>query len=394
MPWKEKTVPMSRAEFVRRASQGEKSFSALCREYGISRPTGYKWLKRAQNQQGLTDRSRAPHRRPHQTPPEIEQLVLAYRTEHPAIGALKTKRILENAGHTHLPCARTIHAIFKRHGCIRPEASRAARPYQRFEKATPNELWQADFKGHFRMLDGQRCHPLNILDDCSRFNLCADALVGETFEAVQPSLLRIFAAYGLPLSLLCDHGNPWGTAQSTGFTRFEVWLMELGILPLHGRVHHPQTQGKGESFNRAMQRELLRYTQIANLVHAQQVFDAYRQFYNHERPHHALQLAVPASRYQPSRVRLPEKIAEWDYPAGYELRRVKEIGYVTIRGQGYFLSEAFGGKMIAVRDSQLPGAISLFFRQFRIGRIDVDRRVFTLKKAYLIEGDPRLQPRE
>ena len=170
--------------------------------------------------------------------------------------------------------------------------------------------------------------------------------------------------------------------------------MELGILPLHGRVHHPQTQGKGESFNRAMQRELLRYTQIANLVHAQQVFDAYRQFYNHERPHHALQLAVPASRYQPSRVRLPEKIAEWDYPAGYELRRVKETGYVTIRGQGYFLSEAFGGKMIAVRDSQLPGAISLFFRQFRIGRIDVDRRVFTLKKAYLIEGDPRLQPRE
>lgn len=392
MPWKEKTVPMSRAEFVRRALQGEKSLSALCREYGISRPTGYKWLKRAQTQQGLADQSRAPHRRPHKTPPETEQLVLAYRAEHPAIGALKTKRILENAGHTDLPCARTIHAIFKRNGCIRLEASQAARPYQRFEKATPNELWQADFKGHFGMKDGRRCHPLNILDDCSRFNLCSDALPGETFEAVKPSMLRIFAAYGLPFSLLCDNGNPWGTTQSTGYTRFEVWLMELGILPVHGRVRHPQTQGKGESFNRSMQRELLRYTEITDLAHAQQVFDAYRHFYNHERPHHALQLAVPVSRYQPSSVRLPDQIEEWDYPAGYELRRVKETGYVTIRGQGYFLSEAFGGKVIAVRDSHLPGAISLFFRQFRIGRIDVDRRVFTLKKAYRIEGDPRLQP--
>jgi len=389
MPWKEETVTMKREEFAERVLQQEKSMSALCREYEISRPTGYKWLERYKRHESMANQSRAPLQTPNKTMPETEQLILDYRKKHPAIGAVKIKRILENKGHTGLPSASTINAIFKRNGCITKEASQAATPHQRFEKQSPNEMWQADFKGHFRMKDGKRCHPLNIIDDCSRYNLCSDALTGETFEAVKPSILRLFKTYGLPFSFLCDNGNPWGTSQSTGFSRFEVWFMDLGILTIHGRPWHPQTQGKEESFNRSMQRELLRHTDITDLAHAQLAFDEYRRFYNHERPHHALTLEVPASRYEKSRKRLPHKIEDWEYPAGYELRRVKSTGFLTYRGQGYFLSEAFGGKEIAVRESRIPGSISLFYRQFRIGRIDVDRRVFTLKKAYLIEGDPR-----
>jgi len=392
MPWKDNTVEMNREDFVKRYLQQEKSMSALCREYGISRPTGYKWLERYEQEQNLSNRSRTPLRTPTKTSPETEKLILNYRAAHPAIGAVKIKRILKNKGYKDIPCDRTINTILKRNGCITKEASEAATPYQRFEKTYPNEMWQADFKGHFLMKNDERCHPLNIIDDHSRFNLCADALPNETFEAVEPCVMRLFDNYGLPFSFLCDNGNPWGTPKATGYCVFEVMLMDLGILPLHGRPRHPQTQGKEESFNHSMKRELLKHIEITDFSHAQQAFDEYRDFYNNERPHHALNLEVPASRYKKSELRLPDKIEEWEYPQGYELRRVDGHGYFKYQRQSYYLSEAFGGKIIAVRESFVPNSISLFYRQFRIGRIDVDRRVYTLKAAYLIEGDPRDAP--
>lgn len=392
MPWKEKTVKMSREEFAKKVIAHEKSISALCREYGISRPTGYKWIERYQSGESLEDRSRAPFRTANKTSEETERLILDYRQAHPAIGAIKIRRILENKGHNSLPCASTLNAILKRNGMISKEASQATTPYQRFEKERPNDMWQADFKGHFLMKDGNRCHPLNIIDDHSRFNLCSDALASETFNETQKSMLRLFDTYGLPVSFLCDNGNPWGTPQTTGYSRFEVWLMELGILTIHGRIRHPQTQGKDESFNRSMTKELLHYAQISNMADAQMQFDRYRDFYNNERPHHALDLDIPANRYCTSVRKLPIRIEDWEYPTGYELRRIKDTGFLTYGGQGYFLSESFGGKTIAIRESHIPGCISLFFRQFLIGRIDVDNRVFTLKKSYLIEDDPRSAP--
>lgn len=393
MPWEEKTVEMYREEFVMRVLAEEDSLSALCREYGISRPTGYKWLGRHERQEGFSNRSCAPKNRPNKTPAQTEQLIMDYRKERPAIGAAKIKRILEKKKGIALPCARTVNNILKRNGLITPEASRAATPVRRFEKASPNEMWQADFKGHFTMKGGQRCHPLNILDDHSRFNLCADALNGETFEAVRPSMLRLFETYGLPFSFLCDNGNPWGLNQIHGFSSFEVWLMDLGILTLHGRPRHPQTQGKEERFNQSMTKELLRYTELEDFRHAQKMFDEYRQFYNHERPHHALNLDVPADHYQPSSRRLPQKIETWEYPQGYDTRKVHHKGAISYRGEFYYLSMGFKGKTIAIRPSHVSGCISLFYRQFRIGRIDLDKKVFTLKRAYLIDGDPRLQDR-
>ena len=392
MPWKERTVEMSREEFVKKVIAKNKSISELCREYGISRPTGYKWLRRFQEGASLSDRSRAPFRTANKTAQETEDLLIKYRREHPAIGAVKIKRIFEDKGYKELPCASTVNAIFKRNGMIEKEASEAATPYQRFEKESPNDMWQADFKGHFAMQDSNRCHPLNIIDDHSRFNLCSDALTGETFSEVQKSMLRLFDEYGLPKTFLCDNGNPWGTAQSTGYSKFEVWLMELGILTVHCRIRHPQTQGKDESYNRSMTKELLKYSNIKDMADAQRLFDQYRQFYNYERPHHALELDVPANHYSLSDRRLPTRIEDWEYPADFELKRIKETGYFTYSGQGYFLSESFGGKTIAVRESHIPGCISLFYRQFRIARINVDHRAYTLKKSYLIEGDPRFTP--
>ena len=393
MPWEGRTVSQIREEFVRRVLSQEKSKSALCQEYGISRPTGDKWIARYLAGEPLEDQSRKPQRSPGKTLPEVEETIVKFRKAHPALGAKKIQKMLERQGYTHLPCARTVNNILKRNGLITRQGSLAATPHRRFVKRVPNEMWQADYKGHFAMGDGQRCHPLNIIDDCSRFNLCCQAQRTETFEEIQPVMIRLFKEYGLPFSFLCDNGNPWGTAQSVGFSRFEVWLMELGVLTLHGRIRHPQTQGKEESFNRSMTRELLRHTTIANLEDAQRQFDAYREFYNHERPHHALKLETPDQLYTPSERPFPESIPEWEYPEDCELRRVKETGFFNYDGQGYFLSEAFAGKEIAVRPSHIQGCISLFFRQFRIGRIDVDKRVFTFKRAYLIHHDPRTEAR-
>lgn len=389
MAWEERTVKQMREEFVKRALAKERTKSALCREYGISRPTGDKWIERYLQGEDLSDRSRAPRSMPGRIAAETEREIVSLRKQYPALGAVKLRRLMENAGHTDLPCARTFNNVLRRNGLIEPEASRAATPQRRFEKAAPNEMWQADFKGHFLLENGRRCHPLNILDDCTRFNLCIEALENETFSAVKPVMERLFREYGLPFSFLCDNGNPWGTAQSLGYTRFEVWLMELGVLTLHGKPLHPQTQGKEERFNRSFTRECLKGKRFADAHHAQSCFDEYRSFYNEVRPHCALELDVPAKRYRASDRRMPKTIEPWEYGSEYKLCRVKETGFFSYNGQSFFLSEGFGGKTIAVRESHLPGQITLVFRQFRIGRIDLEKRVFTLKRAYLIHSDPR-----
>ncbi len=391
MPWNERIVSQMREEFVRRVLAGEKSKRALCQEYGISRPTGDKWIERYMGGEVLENQSRKPHHMPSKTSCDVEELILSYRRKHPAIGAVKIRKILENQGHTDLPCTKTVNNILKRNGLITKGASQSAAPYQRFEKTAPNQMWQADYKGHFVMKNGLRCHPLNIIDDYSRYNLCCKAQRAETFDEIKPVMTALFQTYGLPFSLLCDNGNPWGTAQSTGFTRFEVWLMELGILTLHGRPLHPQTQGKEESFNRSMTKELLKQTEIHDFEDADRQFQEYRTFYNNERPHHALKLDTPSQHYKPSTRKYAAKISEWEYPENCQLCQVKSSGYFNWKGQGYFLSEAFGDKQIAVRDSHIDGCISLFFRQFRLGRIDIEKRVFTFKRAYLIENDPRLE---
>lgn len=243
MPWKEKGLETMREEFVKRVLSHEKSKSALCAEYGISRPTGDKWIARYFAGEDLNDKSKVPKTIANKTDEDIETLIVDYRKQYPTMGATKIHRMLLDEGKTDIPCAKTINNIFKRNGLIKKEDSLASTQHKRFEKSAPNEMWQADFKGHFTIKNGFVCHPLDIIDDHSRYNLCCSPLGSETFVEVRPYMESIFEEYGLPFSFLCDNGNPWGTSQSTGFTKFEVWLMELGVLTLHGRGCHPQTQG-------------------------------------------------------------------------------------------------------------------------------------------------------
>lgn len=350
MAWQERTVEIMREEFVKRALSMEKSKAALCREYGISRPTGDKWISRFLAGEPMSNQSRAPQIQARRVSAAMEADIVRMRQKYPALGAVKIRKIMDNDGYPNLPSARTINNIFHRNNLISKAVSQAAAHYKRFEKVRPNDMWQADFKGHFQMQNGERCYPLNILDDCSRFCLCSDALRNETLGEVKPVFQRLFREYGLPFSLLCDNGNPWGTSQSMGYTAFEVWLMELGVLTIHGRPLHPQTQGKDERYNRSFTRECLNVNSFLDIADAQLKFDAYRSFYNNIRPHCALDLNVPSAVFQKSEHPFPEKVIDWEYGPEYQRCKVSETGYFSYGGHRYFLSEGFRARVGA------PGA--------------------------------------
>lgn len=381
-------MEQTRAMFVKECQEGMESISSLCRKYEISRPTAYKWIARYEADGNMSNLSSAPRTHPMKTLPEIEDAILALRREHPGTGARKIQHILKRRG-IDVPSVKTVNAILKRNGCITLQASRAAQHYRRFEADHPNDIWQADFKGNFLMNDGERCYPLNIIDDHSRMCLCSAAQINERYEDTALNFTRTFREYGLPLALLCDNGNPWGTSQSTGFTRFEIWLMDLDILPMHGRSLHPQTQGKQERFNGSLKREMLAFADIDDLACAQRILQEYRRFYNCERPHEALDMRTPAEVYAPSPRAFPECIAEWEYTGCASVVKVKSSGYLSFQGQGCFLSEAFANRDVALIPSEdAADCLDILYRNFRIARYDIRERCMISKKTRRVKAKP------
>lgn len=390
MPWERKTVEQTRLEFVMRVLAHEKSKSALCGEYGISRPTGDKWIARYLAGEDLRDQSRRPFHMPNRISEEMEQEVVAARQAEPAIGARKTRRMLLDKGKENVPSASTINRVFQRNGLITREASEAARHIVRFEKGEPNEMWQADFKGNFLLQNGTRCYPLSLIDDHSRMCLCADAKPNTQLQGTKESFRSTFEMYGLPKTLLCDNGTPWGSSQSTSITKFEVWLMEHDVLTIHIRPIHPQTQGKVERFNGSYKQERLKFYVPKDLCDAQKTREEYMQFYNSVRPHYALNLDHPSQHYRPSERQYQDTVPEWDYGEGAILLHVKSSGYFTFQGQGYFLSEGMGDKTVMLRPSTTKENIfQIVFRDFRIGSLDVESRMLIARKIYRLSGDPR-----
>ena len=390
MPWEMKTVEQTRLEFVKRVLAHEKSKSALCREYGISRPTGDKWLDRYLSGKALSDSSRRPFHTPNKIPEELEAEIVAAREAEPAIGARKTRRMLLDKKQENVPSASTINRVFQRNGLISKEASDAAKHIVRFEKDEPNEMWQADFKGNFLLQDGTRCYPLSLIDDHSRECLCADAKPNVQLQGTKESFRKTFQTYGLPNTLLCDNGLPWGSSQSTSITKFEVWLMEHDVLTIHIRPLHPQTQGKVERFNGSYKRERLKFYIPKDLEDAQRTREEYMRFYNDVRPHCALNYDHPSQHYTPSKRKYTDTVTEWDYGYGAVLVHVKPNGYLTFCGQGYFLSEGMSDKVVMLRPSSVKeNVFHIIFRDFQIGSLDVENRMVTSRKIYRLSDDPR-----
>ena len=372
MPWKETTAMSERIEFINEVQLEGSNIKALCRQYGISRTTGYKWLRRytETGMDGLRERSRRPHLNPNQTSKEIEAAILKVRANHPSWGGVKINAYLERQGWQGLPAASTVTAILQRNGLIDPQESVKHRPMQRFERAAPNELWQMDFKGYFR-IDQGNCHPLTILDDHSRFLVGLQACPNQTWSTVQTHLTHTFRQYGLPDCMLMDNGSPWGCDYQTPYTILTAWLMRLGIAVTHGRPYHPQTQGKDERLHRTFKAELLDQAELHDLQDCQNHFDTWRDFYNQERPHQALNQAVPAERFQPSQHSFPEVLPPILYAPDDIVRMVDMEGRISFRGHAFKISKAFRYQPIAIRPTATDGYFDVFYCHFKVSEIDL-----------------------
>lgn len=379
MPWQEVKTVSLRTDFVLLAQSGGLPFSELCRRFQISRKTGYKWLWRykREGQAGLEDRGRTPHRQPARTRAEMEAVILGCRERYPYWGGRKLRRILMNEGYHDLPAPSTITAILRRHGKLNPpEPSSVAT--QRFEHPHPNDLWQMDFKGHFRLGPG-RCHPLTVLDDCSRFSLCLRACANEQTSTVRDALTQTFRHYGLPRRMTMDNGPPWGGSGTSRFSQLSVWLIEQGVTVGHSRPYHPQTQGKDERFHRTLNVELLGRREFESLPRCQSAFDQWRQQYNQLRPHESLGLQPPASRYEASSKTYREQLPPYEYGASDQVRRVSKDQTASFLGYRVPVGEAFVGQSIGIRPTLVDGVYTLHFCHQQIGKCDL-RQLSKLKR--------------
>ncbi len=370
MPWKESDVRSERIAFVVRARQPGCKLAPLCREFGISRQTGYKWLRRFEevgSLSALDEQSRRPHHSPHRTPWQIEQRLIELRLRY-GWGGRKLSLVLAEEGIRLAPS--TADRILKRRGLVRT-GQRHRPAVRRFERSQPMELVQMDFKGPYRLRNGALCYPLSVLDDHSRYALRLDALASQHGHEVRRSLIACFAHYGVPEAMLMDHGNPWwATTNGHGLTRLSVFLIRQGINLIYGGIGHPQTQGKVERFHRTLGEAIGLRPQPQSLEGLQTAFEEFRQLYNQRRPHEALGDLPPARRYRPSRRQYQPNPPDWIYPADSEVRRLSHNGCLYLGQRYYFVCHALAQQR--VRLERFEKRILVSYRHMQVREIDLE----------------------
>ncbi|MGH7734370.1 MAG: IS481 family transposase, partial [Gemmatimonadales bacterium] len=359
-----------RMQFVARAVSGKERMAGLCREFGVSRPTGYRWrgrYERAGSFSGLRELSRRPHHSPRRTEAEKEQRVVELREETGWV-AKKLHVVLRDEQGVVVP-VRTIHRILERRGQIADKVHTPAPG--RFERAAPNELWQMDTKGQYPLAEGE-CHPLSIVDDHSRYAVGLYALPRLSTEGAWVCLVETFRCYGVPQAMLMDRGTLWWTEHNGwGLTRLSVRLIEQGIGLSYGRIRHPQTQGKVERFHRTLGVELRHRGVPERWPEWPAVLAAARREYNERRPHEALGMRRPAEVYRPSQRAYQEQPREWEYPAGSDVRRLNRNGLLREAGRQWFVCESLGGQR--VRIEYVDGKMLVSYRHMYIREIDLEK---------------------
>lgn len=370
MPWETKDIMSLREEFVQLATQEDANRRELCRRFGISPQTAYKWLRRFSDHglPGLHNASRKPLQSPKTTPGVIQSEVVKLRHQHPAWGGRKISRRLGDLGLGSVAPS-TVSTILHRHGLIQTGVE-YRQAWQRFEHEVPNALWQADFKGYFETLTG-RCMPLTVLDDHSRFNLVLKACDNTRAGTVRTHLEGAFRRYGMPVRINFDNGAPWGCPSQPGqITTLGIWLVRLGIRISHSRPYHPQTNGKDERFHRTLKAEVLNGRCFNNLDHVQTALDVWRRVYNHERPHEAISLNTPISRYSASLRAYPATLPEIEYGAQDEVVTVKWNGELRYKGKQFKVSSALHKHQVAVRPRHdEDGVYDVFYAHHHCGSI-------------------------
>ncbi len=382
MGWKRMEVREQRVEFAVAAVRGEQSMQGLCAEYEISRPTGYLWRKRYRERgiEGIAERSRRPRTSPGQTDWEIEKQVIELRLRYPDWGARKLQVMLERAGVR--VTSSTVHRILLRYGLVR-EQNRHGHATGRFERERPNELWQMDFKGprHWQGAVG----PLSVIDDHSRYAIALEPIRSTQAGHVREHLEQAFTGSGLPEGMLMDHGTPWWSHYSAGGrTQLALWLMRQGIALHHGRIRHPQTQGKVERFHGSLARAL---EQRGPTAEEQDLWlKNFRWEYNHIRPHEALGMKTPASVWVRSEKKYDPSQPKWEYPQGSRTLKIDCQGTLDLNGQRWRVGKALRGERVKIE--QVEQRFLVFYCNTLIREIDPVTQRSTMVERWITTPQP------
>ena len=373
MPWSETTAMDQRLQFVADMRRGTDEITVLCRRYGISRKTGYKWLARyeAQGATGLLERSHRPHRCPHQTDPEAVEALCELRRRHPTWGPKKLLAVLARRHPTlTLPAPSTAAALLKRAGLVTVPRRRRTPGHPGRHTApmdAPNAVWTADFKGEFRMRNGTYCYPLTVADGCSRYLLACRALSSTATPGAHGVFVRLFQEYGLPERIRSDNGVPFASIALGRLSRLSVWWVRLGILPDLIEPSSPSQNGRHERMHRTLKAEATRPPE-AHARAQQRRFDTFRAEYNEERPHESLGQETPASCYTASPRPYPDRLPPLEYPAHFEVRRVSGNGGIRWHNRWVNVSHVLTGEYVGFEEVD-DGLWNVSFGPLVLGRL-------------------------
>ena len=373
MPWSQTSTMDQRTQFIADFLRDTLSISELCREYGISRKTGHKWIDRYLHEgpTGLEELSRRPRHCPRQTPDHVVEVLLEARRRHPTWGAGKLLRI-ERKRHPDWPWPHrtTIYEILKRNGLVATRRTRRSLGHPGRPNSTidaPNQVWGADYKGQFRTGDGKYCYPLTVTDAYSRFLLGCQALHSTCASQAKRVFTRIFKEYGLPLRIRTDNGVPFATQSLARLSMLSAWWVRLGILPELIEPGKPQQNGRHERMHRTLKAETTR-PPAANLPAQQRCFNWFIEEFNYERPHEALDQNEPASCYTPSPRPMPDKILPLEYPDRFEIRYVSANGGIRWNNQWINVSICCAGENVGLEEID-DGVWNVFFGPLKLGRL-------------------------
>lgn len=364
-----------RERFIADHRSAPYSMTELCAHYGISRRTGYKWIRRFEDEgrAGLADRSHAPHHSPHRISPRMAALILEAKRSHPAWGPVKLLDWLRPR-HPNIrrwPAASTAGDLLARAGLVRKRRRRRTVVHPGvvpIRTVTPNDLWTADFKGQFRTRDGIYCYPLTIADQHTRFLLACHGLPSVKTVGARRVFERVFREYGLPRAIRTDNGVPFASNGLHGLSQLNVWWIRLGIQHQRIRPASPQENGAHERMHKTLKIEALRPAK-GNLAAQQRAFSAFRTEFNSERPHAALHGATPSSAYTPSPRPFPRRLPPLDYPLHFKVKRVTNAGTIRFKHKLLFIANALKQNYIGLEEVA-DGIWSIFLGAVLLGRID------------------------
>ena len=372
MSWKGATVMDQRVRFVSEHLKSYYPVKELCDQFEISRKTGYKWLNRYREfgPAGLEDKSRRPRRCPHQTEEEVVEDMLRERKKHPSWGPKKLLQVLLARHRAEaLPAISTAADILKRNGLIVPGKRRLRRKHPgcpRGMTQAPNDIWTADYKGHFKTRNGRYCYPLTVCDMHSRYLLGCDAHDAISLKSTKRHFTELFREFGLPERIRTDNGVPFASSAIARLSTLSAWWIKLGIYPEQIEPGKPQQNGKHERMHLTMKKEAT-IPPEKNIAAQQKRFDRFREEFNGERPHEALGMKTPSAIYRPSARLMPKKLGTFDYPLHVEVRRVSKNGGIRWNGEWVNVSTTLAEEYVGFEEME-GGIFDVHFCDFRIGR--------------------------